>query len=178
MAVMALRERKDGGRTLAAAVPGEQASVAWHLVRNHVLKGAELRADQNPAYDELVGLHPAGAERPLRCVRSGAGIQHEPGRELLFAGPASGGGLSTTVSRASISTGTPPTWPGARTCRGPISAPRPGPSWLLRCATATAGTWRATGSGRERRRNHWSGWHPLAGMVVKQADADDTVDLR
>lgn len=73
MAVMALRERKANGRTLAAAVPGEQGAVAWHLVKNHVLKGAELRADQNPAYDELVGLHPL-----MRNDHSVAYVQ-EPG---------------------------------------------------------------------------------------------------
>lgn len=57
--VMALRERRLGGRTLSTAVPGERGDVAWHLVRNHVAKGgSELRADQNPAYDDLVGLHP------------------------------------------------------------------------------------------------------------------------
>jgi transposase-like protein len=56
MAVQALRERGPGNRTLAAAVPGERADLAWHLTRNHVAPGAELRADQHSAYDELGGL--------------------------------------------------------------------------------------------------------------------------
>lgn len=56
MAVMTLRQR--GGRTLSAAVPGERSDVAWHLVKKHVAKTAELRADQHSAYDELVGLNP------------------------------------------------------------------------------------------------------------------------
>ena len=30
--------------------------MAWHLVRNHVARGASLRADQHKAYVELVGL--------------------------------------------------------------------------------------------------------------------------
>jgi len=56
-AVIAMRERQPGGgRTLAAAAPDERGDVAWHLVKNHVLEGAELRADQHKAYDELVGL--------------------------------------------------------------------------------------------------------------------------
>ena len=58
MAVMAMRERTLSSRTVAAAVPGEQVDVAWHLVKNHVARTAELRADQHPAYDELVGLNP------------------------------------------------------------------------------------------------------------------------
>lgn len=57
MAVMAARERLRGGRTVAAAVPGEQADVAWKLVRDHLARSAVLRADQHPAYDELVGLN-------------------------------------------------------------------------------------------------------------------------
>lgn len=56
MAVMTLRQR--GGPTFSAAVPGERGDVATHLVRNHVEKGAELRADQHPAYDDLVALNP------------------------------------------------------------------------------------------------------------------------
>ena len=56
MAVMTLRERD--GRTVSAAVPGERGDVAWRLVKNHVAKDAELRADENPAYDELAGLNP------------------------------------------------------------------------------------------------------------------------
>ncbi len=54
MAVIAMRER--GGRTLAAAAPDERGDIAWHLVRNHVREGAELRADEHRSYDELVGL--------------------------------------------------------------------------------------------------------------------------
>ena len=54
MAILAMRER--GGRTLAVRAPEERGDVAWHLVRNHVAEGAELRADQHRAYDELVGL--------------------------------------------------------------------------------------------------------------------------
>ncbi|MGG5890773.1 transposase [Falsiroseomonas sp. HC035] len=56
MAVIALRERSTGARTLAAAASDERGDVAWHLVRNHVREGAELRADQHKSYDELVGL--------------------------------------------------------------------------------------------------------------------------
>lgn len=57
MAIIAMRERQGkGGRTLAAAAPDERGDVAWHLVRNHVREGAELRADQHKSYDELVGL--------------------------------------------------------------------------------------------------------------------------
>jgi hypothetical protein len=52
--VMAMRERE--GRTLATVVPGELADVAWGLVRQFVERPAELRADEHPAYNELVGL--------------------------------------------------------------------------------------------------------------------------
>lgn len=45
MAVMAMRERSIKSRTLAVAVPGEQADVAWKLVRDHVARTAVLRAD-------------------------------------------------------------------------------------------------------------------------------------
>jgi hypothetical protein len=55
MAVMTLRQRD--GRTVSAAVPGERGDVAWQLVKNHVEKGAELRTDENSAYDELAGLN-------------------------------------------------------------------------------------------------------------------------
>ncbi len=41
---------------VASAAPDERGDVAWHLVRNHVREGAELRADQHKSYDELVGL--------------------------------------------------------------------------------------------------------------------------
>ena len=58
MAVMAMRERSIKSRTLAAAVLGEQADIAWKLVRDHADRTAVLRADQHPAYDELVGLNP------------------------------------------------------------------------------------------------------------------------
>ena len=57
MAVMVLRERAGDNMTLAAAVPGEQGDVAWHLTKNHVARTASLRADQHPAYDELGGLN-------------------------------------------------------------------------------------------------------------------------
>nr|WP_294546884.1 IS1595 family transposase [uncultured Rhodopila sp.] len=56
MAIIAIRERGDGNRTLAAAARDERGDVAWHLVRNHVRDGAELRADQHKSYDKLVGL--------------------------------------------------------------------------------------------------------------------------
>ena len=56
-AVLAMRERGQGGRTLSAAVPEERADVAWHLTKNHVERGAGLRADQHPSYDELCGLN-------------------------------------------------------------------------------------------------------------------------
>ena len=36
MAVMAMRERTLSSRTVAAAVPGEQVDVAWHLVKTSV----------------------------------------------------------------------------------------------------------------------------------------------
>ena len=48
MTVLVMRERH--GRTLAAAAPDEDAKVAWHLVRNHVRQGAELRADEHGSY--------------------------------------------------------------------------------------------------------------------------------
>ena len=54
--VMALRARL--GRTIATVVPGELSDVAWDLVRRHVEKPAELRADEHPAYNELIGLFP------------------------------------------------------------------------------------------------------------------------
>jgi transposase-like protein len=57
MAVMVLRQRAGDNMTLAAAVPGEQGDVAWHLTKNHVARTASLRADQHPAYDELGGLN-------------------------------------------------------------------------------------------------------------------------
>jgi transposase-like protein len=56
MAIIALRERGPGSRTLVAVAPEERGDVAWHLVKNHVQHGAELRADQHKSYDELVGL--------------------------------------------------------------------------------------------------------------------------
>ena len=56
MAIIALRERGPGNRTLAVAAPEERGDVAWHLVKNHVQEGAGLRADQHKSYDELVGL--------------------------------------------------------------------------------------------------------------------------
>jgi transposase-like protein len=56
MAIIAMRERGPDNRTVAAAAPEERGDVAWHLVKNHVVEGAELRADQHKSYDELVGL--------------------------------------------------------------------------------------------------------------------------
>lgn len=56
VAIVALRERGHGNRTLAAAAPDERGDVAWHLVKQHVSEGAGLRADEHKAYDELVGL--------------------------------------------------------------------------------------------------------------------------
>lgn len=56
MAVVAMRERGPGNRTLAAAAPDERPDVAWHLVKNHVARGAELRANEHGSYDDLVGL--------------------------------------------------------------------------------------------------------------------------
>ena len=57
MAVMVLRERAGDNMTLAAAVPGEQGDIAWHLTKNHLARTALLRADQHPAYDEPGGLN-------------------------------------------------------------------------------------------------------------------------
>ena len=59
MAVLVLRERGPGARTLAVRAPEERADVVRHLVRHHLVPGeAELRADQHRAYDGLERLVP------------------------------------------------------------------------------------------------------------------------
>ena len=54
-------------------MPGERPDIVWHLVRNHVKEGAEIRADQHMAYDELGGLakHAASWRFPFRRVALG-----------------------------------------------------------------------------------------------------------
>jgi hypothetical protein len=142
IAVMTLRQRD--GRTISAAVLGEPGDVAWQLVKNHVEKDAELRTDENPAYDELAGLN--AIVRNNRCVA----FVSEPGASTrsdatspAFAGPKSG---SITTSRASTSTGTRSMSPGARIIAVPTSRCRRESCWARRWASRSAGTWQATGS--------------------------------
>ncbi|MDY0885403.1 transposase [Dongia soli] len=52
--IIAMRERQ--GRTIATVVPGELSDVAWDLVEKYVQKPASLRADEHPAYNDLLGL--------------------------------------------------------------------------------------------------------------------------
>jgi hypothetical protein len=83
-----MSELGPSNHTVAAAASDERGDVAWHLVKNHVREGAELRADQHKSYDELVGLATMVRNDQLGLCGDG-GRKHEPSRELLLPGPAS-----------------------------------------------------------------------------------------
>jgi len=56
MVVMAIRERREGGRSATRVTRGENADCAWDMVKQHVRKGAHIFADEHAAYDDLAGL--------------------------------------------------------------------------------------------------------------------------
>jgi hypothetical protein len=66
--------------------------VAWNLVRRHVQEPAELVADEAPGYDDLALLFPTRRNNHGQAFVTEPGGEHQPGRELLQAGPALGAG--------------------------------------------------------------------------------------
>lgn len=74
MVVMALRERRKGGKSISRVTRSENADCAWDMVRQHVAPSAHLFADEHAAYDELVGLNKLTRVNHQVAYQHGEGI--------------------------------------------------------------------------------------------------------
>jgi hypothetical protein len=74
MVVMALRERRKGGKSISRITRSENADCAWDMVRQHVAPSAHLFADEHSAYGEFVGLNKLTRVNHQVAYQHGEGI--------------------------------------------------------------------------------------------------------
>jgi transposase-like protein len=82
--VMAIRERRKGGRSVSRVTQSENADCAWDMVRTHVAPSAHVFADEHAAYDDLIGLNKLTRVNHQVAYQHGEGISTNQ-IESLFA---------------------------------------------------------------------------------------------